>query len=117
MKECVGLNKGLHNEVIDDVVRVDYGNFFNYRKKKKEDREVIVEMIRENPCITAKQIASELKISLSGANYKIKTLKKGRIRFDGKGGRGKWMIIYFSFTPSKSVYCCVIINAKRLNYP
>lgn len=76
------------------TIAVKYGNLFNYKKKKQEDREVVVEMIRENPHITAKMMATRLGCSLSGANYKLKALKReGRIRFVGAGGKGRWEII------------------------
>lgn len=75
-------------------IHIEYGNLFNYREKKKEEREMIVDMIRENPKITAKKIAENLGISVSGANYKIKALKKdGRIRYNGGGGKGQWEIL------------------------
>ena len=78
----------------DNILRIEYGHLFNYRKKKKDEREIIIEMMRADPQITAKGIAEKLGISLSGANYKIKALKKeGRIYFQGKGGRGRWMVI------------------------
>lgn len=39
-------------------------------------------------------IAKEIGCSLSGANYKLKVLKKeGRIRFNGAGGKGCWEIL------------------------
>ena len=51
-------------------------------------------MMQEEPRITAKAIAERLGISLSGANYKLKALKKeGRIYFQGIGGRGRWMVL------------------------
>ena len=75
------------------ILRVDYGNEFHYLKKKKEERAVIVEMMRKTPCITARQIAAKLGISLSGANYKIKALKKeGKIKYEGRGGHGIWLV-------------------------
>lgn len=78
----------------DNVLRIEYGHLFNYRKKKKDEREIIIEMMQAEPQITAKGIAEKLGISLSGANYKIKALKKeGRIYFQGKGGRGRWMVL------------------------
>ena len=44
--------------------------------------------------ITGKMIAKEIGCSLSGANYKLKVLKKeGRIRFNGAGGKGCWEIL------------------------
>lgn len=76
------------------TIQIEYGSLFNYNEKKKENREQVVDMIRENPNITAKMIAARLGCSLSGANYKLKALKKeGRIRFAGKGGKGEWKIL------------------------
>ena len=86
-------NTGISCENVDNVLRVDFGNTFCYLEKKREGREKIVEMMKENPRITAKMIAKELGISLSGANYKIKALKKeGRICFNGSGGKGEWIV-------------------------
>lgn len=77
----------------DRVLRAEYGSAFDYLKKKKEEREQLVSMIRENPCITARQIAEKLGLSLSGANYRLHVLKKeGRVFFRGAGGRGHWEI-------------------------
>lgn len=82
------------SEIGIKTIRVEYGNLFNYKKKKQENREIVVEMIRENPQITAKMIAARLGCSLSGANYKLKALKReGRIRFVGAGGKGRWEIL------------------------
>lgn len=76
------------------IAEMEYGNLFNYKKQKKEEREIIVDMMRENPRITARMIAEKLHISLSGANYRIRALKReGRIRFIGNGGKGVWEII------------------------
>ena len=75
-------------------IKIEYGNLFSYREQKKEEREIIVDMMRENPRINAGMIAKELRISLSGANYRIRALKKeGRIRFNGSGGKGEWEIL------------------------
>ena len=76
-----------------NCLKVEYENLFDYRKKKREEREVIAEMMRKNPQITARQIAGALGISLSGANYRIRALKKeGKIRFHGSGGKGMWIV-------------------------
>ncbi len=76
-----------------DIKTVEYGNLFDYRKKKRDEREDIVELMREDPKITAKRIAGRLGLSLSGVNYRIRVLKKeGRVRFRGKGGKGEWEI-------------------------
>lgn len=78
-------------EILNEKIRIDYGNAFNYLGQKREERESVIEMMKENPQITARQIAEKLDISLSGANYRIKVLRKeGRIRFQGAGGKGKW---------------------------
>lgn len=79
---------------LEQVIRIEFGSMFNRLKKKEEIREEIVEMIREKPTITAKEIAGRLECSLSGAQYKLKVLSKnGRIRFNGKGGKGCWEIL------------------------
>lgn len=63
------------------------------KERKQNLREEIVEMMRGNPRITAKEIAKRQGISLSGANYRIRILKKeGKISFCGKGGRGEWIV-------------------------
>lgn len=81
-------------KLLNNTVRVEYGNKFSYLKKKQEAREIVVEMMKKNPSITAKEIAKELDISLSGANYKIRALKKeGRIRYNGRGGKGRWEVM------------------------
>lgn len=64
------------------------------KKQKLKELEHIVAMIQENPHITARQIASIQGISLSAANGRLGRLKKaGRIRFNGKGGKGTWEIL------------------------
>lgn len=81
-----------HTEKLQRL-RIDYGNQFDYFRQKREDREIIADLMRENPYITAGQISRELGISLSCANYRIRALKKeGRIRFNGSGGKGKWEV-------------------------
>ena len=78
----------------DSSMRIEYGNLFDYKKKKEEDRDAIVRMMQENPCITAKKIAEELQISLSGANYRLHVLKEeGKVKFNGRGGKGRWEIL------------------------
>lgn len=74
------------------LLQVDYGNQFHYLKQKQEGRENIVEMLQNNPQITARQMADKSGDSLSGVNYKIRVLKReGRIRFNGN--RGKWEVL------------------------
>ncbi len=101
MEIVFGLSEAMRTECGDippmefeSSIKIEYGNLFSYREQKKEEREIIVDMMRENPRITAGMIAKELRISLSGANYRIRALKKeGRIRFNGSGGKGEWEIL------------------------
>lgn len=66
---------------------------FVFQRQKETERERIVRYMMENPHITAKEIARLEGVSLSAVNYRIKKLKnQGRIRFDGRGGRGKWTV-------------------------
>jgi len=75
----------------ENSIKIEYGNLFDFKAKKKDEREGIVDLMRADPKITARKIAGELGISLSGANYRIRALKKeGRIRFHGSGGKGEW---------------------------
>ena len=86
-------SKKINESCPENLIRIDYGNYFNYKEKKKEQREKVVDLMRANPKITAKMIAKELNLSISGANYQIRALKRdGRIWFDGKGGHGMWRI-------------------------
>ncbi len=81
-------------EADGNTMRFEYGSKFNYLDQKRQGREAVVEMMRENPRITARMIADRLGISLSGANYQIRALKKeGRVRFNGKGGKGAWEVL------------------------
>lgn len=78
----------------DNTIQIEFGNLFNYQKKKKEERNQILKLMEENPEITARQIAEKCGVGLSGANYRISILKKeGKIRFHGKGGKGSWEVI------------------------
>lgn len=66
---------------------------FVYASRKEAERERIVAYMRENPSVTAKEIAEMEHVSLTTANYRIKKLRQqGRIYFDGRGGRGVWVV-------------------------
>ena len=92
--KTMGLDQTSDEKRMEQKIRIDYGNLFDQLKQKQEDREQVVELIRKDPGITAKKIAECLGCSLSGAQYKLKVLKNdGRIRFNGKGGRGYWEIL------------------------
>ena len=87
-------NLGRETDGCKNSMKIEYGNLFDYKARKKEERDGIVEIMRADPKITAREIAGKLGISLSGANYRIRVLKKaGRIRFKGRGGKGEWEIL------------------------
>lgn len=91
--KMLGVGDNMFSEAAE-VMKIEYGNRFSYSKQKAEEREVIVDMMRENPTITAKQLAEILNLSFSGVHYRINVLRKeGRIRFNGKGGKGEWEIL------------------------
>lgn len=78
----------------ENCIRIEYGNMFSYSGRKADTRELVVSMMRDNPQITAKEIAEKQNLSLSGAQYQIRALQKqGRIRFEGRGGKGRWMVL------------------------
>lgn len=88
----IGMKDG--NGEYEQKIHIEYGALFDRLKMKEEIRNQVIELIRENQTITAKEIAKKLGCSLSGAQYKLKVLKnEGRIRFKGSGGKGKWEII------------------------
>ncbi len=64
------------------------------KRQKMKAMEDIVAMMKDDPHITARQIASIQGISLSAANGRLGRLKKaGRIRFHGRGGKGVWEVL------------------------
>ena len=75
------------------VWEVPLGEDFLYTVRKEAQSRRIIEYIRENPKVTAKQIAKIEGISLSTANARIRKLKKqGKIHYEGRGGHGEWII-------------------------
>lgn len=94
MANLLGMEKDVMPDDEVTSMRIDLDNRFNYQEQKKEKREVIVEMMKEKPSITAKEIAAALEVSLSQVQYSINVLKKeGRIQFNGSGGKGRWEIL------------------------
>ena len=66
---------------------------FLYAARKEAESGRIIQYIRQNPKVTAKQIAGLEGISLSAANARIRKLKKqGKIHYKGRGGHGEWVI-------------------------
>ena len=65
-----------------------------FQRKKTAEREEIIKYMKANSQITAKEIAEREGIGLSAVNYRIKKLRQqGRIYFDGKGGKGNWVVV------------------------
>lgn len=76
------------------VMEVEYGSYFNPRQQQKENLQAVVDLMKRNPQITARQIAEKLELSTSGVQQRITRLKKEhRIRFAGKGGKGFWEVL------------------------
>ncbi|MEI3219408.1 MAG: hypothetical protein V8S08_07110 [Lachnoclostridium sp.] len=76
------------------MLRVEYGDLFNYKAKKQKEREDILNMIRDNPYITAKKVAERANIQSVWCKLQYEDVKKeGKICFEGKGGKGKWVVI------------------------
>ncbi len=81
-------------DVDDEVMVVGYGNYFNPRQQQKENLQMIVDCMRENPHTTAKQIAEQVGLTTSGVQQRIAKLRKqNRIRFVGSGGKGYWQVL------------------------
>lgn len=58
------------------------------------DRRRIMELLKENPKLTVRQMAESMERSVYMARNRIEEMTKGGyIRFNGKGGRGAWEII------------------------
>lgn len=69
--------------------------FTPYTERGRQlDRERIIKIMRENPYIIAREIAVQMERSYSLIINRIRELRKeGKIRFNGKGGRGSWEVL------------------------
>ena len=64
-----------------------------YLKIQFARKKRVLSYIKENPRITAKEIAKKEGMSLSGVNSSIARMeKKGLLHFEGAGGHGFWVI-------------------------
>lgn len=93
--KLLGISK---SDVLDSldhqVMVVEYGNYFNPRQQQRDNLQQVVDMMKENPRITAKMIAEKVGITTSGVYQRINKLKnENRIRFVGKGGIGYWEVL------------------------
>ena len=65
--------------------------YLDPKEKRKETKERVLELMRENPKITQKEIAEKLELSISTINLRIQELKEeGRISRIGNQLRGHW---------------------------
>lgn len=77
-----------------DCVRIEYDNLFNYKQGMAEEREQIVQLLKENPYFKAKDVARELDYGLSKAHYRMKVLQEdGRIQYQREGKSGYWVVL------------------------
>ena len=77
-----------------DKMKIEYGNLFNYRLQQKDELQKIIDFIKKKPNTTAKELAKECGVSVSGMQQRMTRLRKaGRIRFVGKAGKGYWEVI------------------------
>ena len=57
-------------------------------------QDAIIEIIAQNPCITAKELAEQLNITIPGVRYHLTKMKKaGLIRYEGSAKLGQWIIV------------------------
>lgn len=73
---------------------VDVRDYFQRKKADKERKQALMlEYLKEDPAITVKKLAGKLEISVSMARRWMEELRKNQaVYFDGKGGRGKWVV-------------------------
>ena len=77
-----------------DCIRIEYDNLFNYRQGMAEEREQIVQLLKENPDYKAKDIARELGYGLSKTQYRMKVLQEEeRIQYHREGRTGYWEVL------------------------
>lgn len=101
LDRLLGVRKGMLPVSADDRKKMEkvmavycaLPDDFVFHRQKEVERERVIRYMKKNPYITAREIAKLEGVSLSAANYRIKKLKnQGRIRFEGRGGRGKWIV-------------------------
>lgn len=60
----------------------------------EEEKERILDLMYENPRITARKIAGEMGVNLSLVLRRIRALKEeGRIYYSVPNGRGEWIVV------------------------
>lgn len=93
--KMLGIDAGdLPIDAGNEILKIEYGTFFDPRRQQKADLQEVVDYIKENPETTAKEMAAVMGMSVSGMQQRIfKLRKKNRIQFVGKGGKGYWEVL------------------------
>ncbi len=80
-----------NQEIRRNQIVIDLGDLFDSKKLIQHQRTKILQLIQQQPNITAAAIAKELGISRRAAVYRMDTMKKeGILCYRGKGGKGYW---------------------------
>ncbi|MDO4326667.1 MAG: recombinase family protein [bacterium] len=90
------IEEELADKLLDGIfsIRIDYPFPSETERGRYLDRRKIAALLKENPTMTANQVAAELGISKYIARNRIQELRKaGYIQFHGKGGHGKWEVL------------------------
>ncbi len=96
----------LEIECICEKMRIEYGTLFDYRRRQKEALQEVVDYMKENPNITAREIAEKCGKTTSCIQQRIARLRKEeRIRFVGKGGHGYWEVLNEPPQKSEIINC------------
>lgn len=75
------------------AVRVFQSCSTSHKPLMQEEKRKILDLMKQKPGITAREISEEMGVSLSLVHRRIQTLKEeGRIRYSVPNGRGEWMI-------------------------
>lgn len=77
----------------ENNIEVEYPYSPYTEEGRERDRKRIVEKMRENPTITAKQLAEQMNRTLRIVRNRIVELRRsGKIEYQGRGGHGKWKV-------------------------
>ncbi len=62
--------------------------------KTTTKQEAIIEIIAQNPCISTKELAEQLNITIPDVRYHLIKMKKaGLTRYKGSAKLGRWIIV------------------------
>ncbi len=96
LSESRGMDEGLIQKLSGEnfSIRVEYPFPPETERGRYLDRRQIIEHLKKNPQLTAKQMAAIMDRSLPMVINRMEELSKnGYIRFAGKGGKGRWEVL------------------------